>query len=85
MSENTKMYSNRGKLTGGIILLGIGLIFFLSNINLLPDIEDSWPLFLIVIGIAMLYGATKDRSHRAKWSQDSPAAPGDTTQSTQSP
>lgn len=63
MSRGSRDHSKKGAFTGGIILLGIGLIFFLSNLNIIPDIGDSWPLFLIVIGIAMLYGAYRDRSH----------------------
>jgi hypothetical protein len=48
-------------LTGGIILTGIGLVFLLSNFRIIPHIGRSWPLILIVIGVALLAGALGHR------------------------
>jgi len=48
-------------LSGGIILTGIGLVFLLSNFHIIPHIGRSWPLILIVIGIALLAGALGHR------------------------
>ena len=54
----------QGRLTAGLILTGLGLVFLLSNINVIPPIEDSWPLFLVVVGGALLFGAMRDRKKR---------------------
>lgn len=51
-----KKNSARGKMVTGIILLGIGVLFLLNNFDVL-FIDESWPLILIIIGIALLVGA----------------------------
>ena len=48
--------SPHGKMVSGIILLGIGVLFLLNNFDIL-FIDESWPLILIVVGIALLVGA----------------------------
>jgi phage shock protein C len=55
-SENNKREKKNRKSVGGLILIGIGVIFLLHNFNFFPwfDIEKLWPVILIVIGIAML-------------------------------
>ena len=47
------------KLIGGIILIGIGLVFLLSNWGIIPDFSESWPIVLVVIGFALLLGAIR--------------------------
>ena len=42
---------------GGLIVLGLGVIFLLSNLEIIPDFGTMWPLVLVVIGIALLVGA----------------------------
>ncbi len=41
-------------LTGGLIVLGIGLFFLLVNLDILPPVHKSWPLILIVVGVALI-------------------------------
>lgn len=55
-SENNKREKKNRKSVGGLILIGIGVIFLLHNFNFFPwfDIGKLWPVILIVIGIAML-------------------------------
>ncbi len=62
--DDRKHRDDRGKLVGGIIVLGIGLVFLLSNLDVIPNIGKTWPLILIVIGLALLAGAIsrRDRS-----------------------
>ncbi len=44
-----------GRLTGGLILFGIGCLFLASNLGFLPfPVWDLWPLILIVIGLVLL-------------------------------
>jgi cytochrome c-type biogenesis protein CcmH/NrfF len=58
-SKNPK--DDRGKLVGGIIVAGIGLVFLLSNLDIIPHIGRTWPLILIVVGFALLVGALRRR------------------------
>jgi len=46
-----------GMLIGGIIVTGIGFLFLLSNMGILPDLRESWPVIMIVVGIAIVIGA----------------------------
>lgn len=50
---------SRGSLIGGIILIGVGFIFLLSNLGIIPHIGSMWPLFLIVVGIAIILGGSR--------------------------
>ena len=47
----------RGTLIGGLITLGVGLIFLLINLDILPDIGRMWPLFPIIVGVALIIGS----------------------------
>jgi len=60
--EHGTQKDDRGKLVGGIIVAGIGLIFLLSNLDVIPRIGRTWPLFLIVVGFALLVGAMRGRN-----------------------
>jgi hypothetical protein len=53
-----------GKLIGGIILIGIGLIFLLSNWGIIPDFSESWPIVLIVIGVALILVAGRKNEEK---------------------
>lgn len=58
VDEEKKEYEDRsGKLIGGVIVLGVGLLFLLVNYDILPPLEDTWPLFMIIVGIALIIGA----------------------------
>ncbi len=50
-----------GSITAGLIMVGIGLVFLLSNLGIIPDLGETWPLFLIIVGVALLIGAMRDR------------------------
>jgi len=52
---------DRGRLVGGIIVAGIGLVFLLSNLDVIPRIGKTWPLILVVVGFALLIGAVRGR------------------------
>lgn len=58
----------KDSLIWGIILLIIGFIFFLQNIDI--DVWDTvarlWPLILIVWGGAKIYYAIKDRKEESE-------------------
>ncbi len=54
-------------LVGGLILLTMGALFLLSNLGILNSdvFRTWWPLLLIVIGVARLFGSRRwDRLQR---------------------
>ncbi|MEW5876050.1 MAG: DUF5668 domain-containing protein [Candidatus Zixiibacteriota bacterium] len=52
--------ATRGGLVSGIILTGIGVLFLLQNFGFL-EFSHSWPLILIVIGLALIVGSPRRR------------------------
>lgn len=42
-------------LTPGLILIAIGIIFLLSNFNIIGSWSEWWPLILVAVGIGMLF------------------------------
>jgi len=44
----------RHSLTGGLIVLGVGLFFLLANLEVIPPVRKSWPIILIIVGIALV-------------------------------
>jgi len=57
MGEHKDDEDRRGMLIGGFIVLGAGTIFLLSNLRIIPDIGEMWPLLPIVVGIALIIGS----------------------------
>lgn len=45
-----------GMLIGGTIVMGVGLLFLLVNLDVLPGLHDTWPVFIIIVGIALIIG-----------------------------
>ncbi len=46
-----------GMLVGGLIVFGVGLLFLLRNFGIIPDIGEMWPVFPIIVGLAMIIGS----------------------------
>ncbi len=47
---------------GGVVLIGLGLLFLLNNLDVLSFhefVSDYWPLFLIFIGIYIIYTSNR--------------------------
>lgn len=53
---NCKKDDGHGSMVGGIIVLGIGLYFLAWNMDMIPHPGESWPVFLIIVGIALVIG-----------------------------
>jgi hypothetical protein len=54
--------SRRNALVGGLILIGLGVIFLLDNLNLVPGgVSDWWPVLVIGAGIALLAQSFRQR------------------------
>jgi predicted membrane protein len=46
--------SNRGTLVTGLVLLGVGLFWFLRKLGIVfPDWMFQWPMILIIVGVAV--------------------------------
>jgi len=54
MSNQKTNSERRGTLTGGVIVLGTGVVFLLINMDVLPPMHHSWPVFPIIVGIALI-------------------------------
>ncbi len=72
MSDKKMESERRGMLIGGLITLGVGLIFLLSNLGIMPGIGQMWPMFPIIVGVALIIGAF----YKDKKSDDSEQPPG---------
>lgn len=66
--NDSKHYKNKGNLTAGLILIGIGSLFLLDNLIANIDFGDLWPVFIIIAGIAILlnsFNQYKNKSHES--------------------
>ena len=57
MQKEEEKEDRHGMVIGGIIVLGIGIVFLLGNLRIIPHVGEMWPLILVVVGIALLVGA----------------------------
>jgi hypothetical protein len=73
MSDYTKN-DGRGSIVSGIIVLGVGLYFLGVNWEYLPPVGDSWPFFLVIVGIALIAG-NLFRRRRSEQEPDPPSSP----------
>jgi len=49
----------RGGVMGGVIMLGVGTLFLLSNLDLIPDIHVTWPVIVMIVGLALILGSLR--------------------------
>lgn len=71
---------DRAPLVGGVILIGVGLAFLLGRLVTFELGVPTWPLWIIVPGIAMLIGSGRGvaaRTRRPRSGSDPPAAGAD--------
>jgi hypothetical protein len=61
-SDKKKKSKGNGSISAGFIMIGTGLVFLLSNMGVIPGIDETWPLFLIIVGASLLIGALRDRN-----------------------
>ncbi|UCB53177.1 MAG: hypothetical protein JSV10_03615 [Candidatus Zixiibacteriota bacterium] len=64
-----KKEDRHGMVIGGRIVLGLGVVFLLANLEIIPDFGTMWPLILVVIGIALLIGAVVKREKKQEAEQ----------------
>lgn len=52
--EESRNCNNAAHIMGGIILAGIGVLFLLINLDILPGIDVVWPAIIIIVGLALI-------------------------------
>jgi hypothetical protein len=50
-------------------------VLLLSNLRVIPDFEDTWPLILVIVGIALIIGAVFKRNQIRKKGEKGPHNP----------
>lgn len=58
MSEITNRKIDTGRLTGGIVMITIGVLFLLSRLNIAEVSEvvrRYWPMFVVAVGVPKLF------------------------------
>ena len=70
MNHQDEKDDRHGMVIGGLIVLGLGVIFLLSNLEIIPDFGTMWPLVLVVIGIALLVGAVVKKEKKKEKEED---------------
>ena len=48
-------------LVGGLIVTGIGVLFLMEKLDLIPGIGDMWPIVPIIVGISLIVGSFRRR------------------------
>ncbi len=59
--ETVKSPSHNAQVIGGIILIGLGVIFLMNSLIPRFNFADFWPLILIIVGVAILRPAFKTK------------------------
>jgi hypothetical protein len=75
MEQHKEKDDRHGMAIGGIIVLGMGVVFLLSNLRIIPDFGTMWPLTLVVVGIALLVGAVMKKEKKEEDKQDTAPSP----------
>jgi hypothetical protein len=63
-----------GSVLSGIIVLGVGLFFLGVNMDILPPVGESWPMFLVIVGVALILGNVL-KKQRSGDNSNSPPGP----------
>jgi len=59
MGDKDRHEEGRGMITGGLIVLGVGVLFLLKNFGFIPGFRVIWPVFPIIVGIALILGGLR--------------------------
>ena len=70
MDPRCEKDDRHGMVIGGLIVLGLGVVFLLANLEIIPDFGTMWPLILVVIGIALLVGAVIKKETKKEKNED---------------
>lgn len=69
--QPVKKSSNAGVIFG-IVLISLGTIFLLDQIDIIPDFdfERLWPIVLVAVGATLIFGAKKQPWEKEGWHAD---------------
>lgn len=56
MTSNDRHDEGQGMIVGGMIVLGVGVLFLLEQLDIIPGMDVIWPVFPIIVGIALIAG-----------------------------
>ncbi len=73
-----------GKVIAGIILVLLGVIFILDDLDIIPDwdLEHLWPVILIAIGAIIIFSGNKKQPwEKDGWNNNNGPVKNDTTNS----
>lgn len=56
-NEPKDKQSQKGMIVSGLIILGMGVLFLANEMGWIPGLHRTWPLILIVVGLALILGA----------------------------
>ncbi|MBU2566401.1 hypothetical protein KKG46_02475 [Patescibacteria group bacterium] len=59
--EQDKKDSKKNLQTVGIIVLGLGLLFFIDKYFSIKNLIEFWPFLLVLIGIILIWKARNDK------------------------
>ena len=57
MQTKDKKTRRGGRVVFGFILLGLGVYLQLWSMDMIPDFDRTWPVFIIIVGLAIILGA----------------------------
>ncbi len=57
MSGKNNSEERRGMIIGGLITMGVGLLFLLYNFDVIPGMHLMWPVIPVIVGVALIIGA----------------------------
>ncbi|MCP4703204.1 MAG: hypothetical protein GY865_01220 [candidate division Zixibacteria bacterium] len=67
--EKNDAESRSGQMIGGLIVLGVGSLFLLVNYDIIPPLDESWPFFMIIVGVSLIAGALFKKKKRSETEQ----------------
>lgn len=50
----SRLADNIGKITGGVLILVIGLFYLLEKMGTVPSAIAYWPVLVIIIGLGII-------------------------------
>jgi len=60
--ENSDNNRKHSRVVGGLILLGLGVLFLINNFLPHFNFGRFWPLILVIVGLAILAGSLKKKT-----------------------
>lgn len=61
MTANDRHEEGHGMIIAGMIVLGVGVLFLLEELDIIPNFRIVWPVFPIIVGAALIVGGLMRR------------------------